>query len=302
MTTSELSQIMEMIKAGGPNFKDDAAVVRADFDSLLASLPIDESLAFETRSVGGVDGVWLEGAESTDTVLFYLHGGAYVVGTAFGYRSLAGSIARAAGSALFAPEYRLAPEHPYPAALDDALGAYRGLLAEGYTPEKIIVAGDSAGGGLAAALLVAIKEAGLLQPAGAWLISPWADLALEGSTAVSKANEDHLLDREGLLKRAADYLAGEDARTPLASPIYADLSGIAPLMITVGSAEILLDDAFRLAARAAAAGTSVRLEVGPSLFHDFPLFAFMLSEGREAITAAGDFLAARLLTQQPASV
>ena len=302
MTTSELNQIMEMMKAGGPDFKDDAAVVRADFDNLLASLPVEGSLAFETRTFGSIEGVWLEDTDDSDAVLLYLHGGAYVVGTAFGYRSLAAGVARAAGTALFAPEYRLAPEHPYPAAIDDALAAYRGLLAEGYTPGQIVVAGDSAGGGLAAALLVAAKDAGLPQPAGAWLLSPWADLAVEGPSAVSKADEDRLLDQAGLLKRAADYLAGEDPRTPLASPIHADLSDIAPLLITVGSAEILLDDAFRLAARAAAAGTSVRLEVGPGLFHDFPLFAFMLSEGRDAIAAAGDFLAARLLAVQTASV
>lgn len=302
MTTSELGQIMEMMKSGGPDFKDDAAKVRRDFEALLASLPVEETLAFETRSLGGVEGVWLGAAPASDDVLLYLHGGAYVVGTAFGYRSLAAGIARAAGVALFAPVYHLAPEHPFPAALDDALAAYRGLLEDGYTPGQIVVAGDSAGGGLAAALLVAIKEAGLLQPAGAWLLSPWADLAVEGGTAVSKADEDRLLDREGLLKRAADYLAGNDARTPLASPIHADLSGIAPLLVTVGSAEILLDDALRLVGRAAAAGTSVRLEVGPQMFHDFPLFAFMLSEGRDAIATAGEFLAARLVAQQPAAV
>jgi len=302
MTTSELTQIMEMMKAGGPDFKDDAAVVRNDFDNLLASLPVDDALTFETRTIGGVDGVWLDGADGSDAVLLYLHGGAYVVGTAAGYRSLSGNLARAAGTSLFSPEYRLAPEHPYPAAIDDALAAYRGLLDAGYSPGRIVLAGDSAGGGLAAALLVATKDAGLAQPAAAWLLSPWADLAVEGDSAVSKADEDRLLDREGLLKRAADYLAGEDPATPLASPIHADLAALAPLMITAGSAEILLDDAFRLASRAAAAGTSVRLEIGPGLFHVFPLFGFMLSEGREALTAAGDFLSARLLAAQPASV
>lgn len=302
MTTSELTQIMEMMKAGGPDFKDDAAVVRNDFDNLLSTLPVDGALAFEERSIGAVDGVWLEDPSGSDSVLLYLHGGAYVVGTAFGYRSLSGNLARAAGTSLFSPEYRLAPEHPYPAAIDDALASYRGLLEAGYTSERIVVAGDSAGGGLAAALLVAIKHAGLPQPAGAWLLSPWADLAVAGDSAISNADEDHLLDREGLLKRAADYLGGKNASTPLASPIHADLSAIAPLMITVGSSEILLDDAFRLASRAAAAGTSVRLEVGPGLFHVFPLFGFMLSEGRDALTAAGDFLAASLLAAQPASV
>ncbi|HEX2246997.1 MAG TPA: alpha/beta hydrolase fold domain-containing protein [Arthrobacter sp.] len=294
MTTSELNQIVELMKQGGPDFKDETSKVRNDFDGLLASLPVDEGLKFETRTIGGIEGIWLTGQEREDRVLLYLHGGAYVVGTAFGYRSLAANIARAAGVSLFSAEYRLAPEHRYPAAIDDALDAYRGLIEEGFAPEQIVVAGDSAGGGLAAALLVALKDAGLQQPAAAWLLSPWADLALSGESVLSKAHEDKLLDGPGLKKTAGDYLNGTDSRTPLASPIYADLSGLAPLFIHVGSREILLDDAVRLAARAGAAGTSARLEIGPGLFHDWPLFAFMLSEGREALAAAGEFLAGRL--------
>jgi epsilon-lactone hydrolase len=294
VTTAELNQIMELMKQGGPDFKDETGKVRSDFDQLLASLPVDETLAFGTRTIGGIEGVWLAGEDRQDRVLLYLHGGAYVVGTAFGYRSLAANVARAAGTSLFSPEYRLAPEHRYPAAIDDALDAYRGLLEEGFAPEQIVVAGDSAGGGLAAALLVAIKDAGLSQPAGAWLLSPWADLSLTGETVLSKAGEDKLLDAPGLSKTAGDYLNGADPRTPLASPIYADLSGLAPLFIHAGSTEILLDDAVRLAARAGAAGTSARLEIGAGLFHDWPLFAFMLSEGRDALAAAGEFLAARL--------
>lgn len=294
MTASELQQIKEMMKAGGPDFKDETPVARRDFDDLLATLPVNPELAFETRTIGGVEGVWMDGPEEASPVVLYLHGGAYRVGTAFGYRSLSAGLAQASGAALFSPEYRLAPEHPFPAAIDDALAAYRGLLEAGYPAQRIIVAGDSAGGGLAAALLVAVKDAGLAQPAGAWLLSPWADLSVEGETAVTKAGEDLLLDREGLLKSAAEYLAGESASTPLASPIHADLSGLAPLMIVVGSAEILLDDAFRLASKAAVVGTSVRLDVGPEMFHDFPLFAFMLSEGRDALSAAGEFLKSML--------
>jgi epsilon-lactone hydrolase len=300
MTASELQQITELMKAGGPDFKDESAVVRRDFDGLLASLPVDPELVFQTRTLGGVEGLWMDGPDNASPVVLYLHGGAYRVGTAFGYRSLSAGVARSSGAALFSPEYRLAPEHPFPAAIDDALAAYRGLLEAGYPAERIVVAGDSAGGGLAAALLVATRDAGLPQPAGAWLLSPWADLAVTGESATTKAAEDLLLDREGLLKSAAEYLAGEPAANPLASPIHADLSGLAPLMITVGSAEILLDDAFRLASKAAAAGTSVRLEVGPELFHDFPLFAFTLSEGRDALAAAGEFLKTRLAAAQQA--
>lgn len=294
MTASELQQVTELMKAGGPDFKDETSVVRRDFDGLLASLPVDPELVFQTRTLGGVEGLWMDGPEDSSPVVLYLHGGAYRVGTAFGYRSLSAGLARATGAALFSPEYRLAPEHLFPGAVEDALASYRGLLEAGHPAERIAVAGDSAGGGLAVALLVAAKDAGLPQPAGAWLLSPWTDLAVAGESATTKAAEDLLLDRDGLLKSAAEYLAGESAANPLASPIHADLSGLAPLMITVGSSEILLDDAFRLASKAAATGTSVRLETGPELFHVFPLFAFMLSEGRDALAAAGEFLKTQL--------
>lgn len=303
MTASELQQLKEVMKAGGPDFKDETPVVRGDFESLLETLPVDPDLVFESRTIGGVEGVWMNGPEASSSVVLYLHGGAYRVGSVFGYRSLSAGVAQAAGAALFSPEYRLAPEHPFPAAIEDAVAAYRGLLEAGYPAGQIAVAGDSAGGGLAAALLVAAKDAGLPQPAGAWLLSPWADLAVAGETATSKAHEDLLLDREGLLKSAAEYLDGESASNPLASPIHADLSGLAPLLIVVGSAEILLDDAVRLASRAGAAGTSVRLEVWSELFHDFPLFASSLSEGREALAAAGEFLKTRLgVNQQTVTV
>ena len=296
MTASELQQLQDLQKAGGPDFKDDALVVRKDFNDLLASLPVDPAITFTSRTIGGVEGVWVDGPEDESPVLLYLHGGAYVVGTAFGYRSLSSGLAKTAGSALFSPEYRLAPEHPFPAAIDDALAAYRGLLDSGYPASRIVIAGDSAGGGLAAALLVAINNHELPQPVAAWLLSPWADLEVSGETVETNAAADLLLDKQGLLKTADSYLAGQSARNPLASPIHADLSGLAPLMITVGSSEILLDDAFRLAKKAAAADTSVRLEVGPELFHVFPLFAFALSEGRDALSAAGEFLKAELAT------
>ncbi|QGU06596.1 Monoterpene epsilon-lactone hydrolase [Corynebacterium occultum] len=298
MTASELQQIQELQRAGGPDFKDDALVVRRKFEEVLASLPVDPALTFETRTFNGIEGIWAEGPAADSPVILYLHGGAYVVGTAHGYSSLSGGLAQASDAALFSPEYRLAPEHRFPAAIDDALDAYRGLLDSGYPAERILVAGDSAGGGLAAALLVAIRGNDLPQPAAAWLLSPWADLTLSGETVESNAEKDLLLDKEGLLKTAAYYLGGQDPTHPLASPVFADLSGLAPLMITVGSSEILLDDAFRLAKRAAAAETSVRLEVGPQLFHDFPLFGFMLSEGREALSAAGDFFRSQLISAE----
>lgn len=298
MTAAELQQIVEIQKAGGVDFKDDVLDVRRDFDGLLESIPVDPSITFETRTIGNVEGIWADGPEQHSPVVLYLHGGAYVSGTASGYRSLSGGLAKAVNAALFSPEYRLAPEHRYPAAIDDALAAYRGLLDLGYSATRIVVAGDSAGGGLAAALLLAIRGNDLPQPAAAWLLSPWVDLTVSGGTADTNAEKDLLLDREGLLKTAADYLGDHDRTDPLASPVFADLSGLPPLMITVGSSEILLDDAIGLTRNAATAGINVRLEVGAALFHDFPLFGFMLSEGRDALAAASEFLTAQLVSAE----
>ncbi|MEX5237616.1 alpha/beta hydrolase fold domain-containing protein [Kocuria arenosa] len=294
MTAAERSQILALMAQGKPDFKDDTATVREAFDGLLATLPVDEEVLFETRTIAGIPGVWADGPQDNGRVLLYLHGGAYVVGTPHGYRSLSSNLAQQAGTALFSPRYRLAPEHQFPAPVDDALAAYRGLLEEGYEPSSIVVAGDSAGGGLAAALLLAIREAGLTQPAAAWLLSPWADLSCSAETMRTKAHQDPLLDAEGLRRKAAEYLGEAPADSPLASPAVAELHDLAPLLVHVGSHEILLDDAVSLVGRAGAAGTSARLVIGPEMFHVWPLFGFMLTEGREALAEAGRFLAEHL--------
>jgi len=301
MTSSELAQLTGMLAAGGPNFSDDAFVVREQFDTLLDSFPVDPTLAFDPRVIGGISGLWLEAAEPSAAVMLYLHGGAYVVGTASGYRGLAAGLARAGGFALFAIDYRLAPEHVFPAAIDDALAAYRGLLESGIDASGIVVAGDSAGGGLALSLLVAIGGAGLPQPATAILLSPWTDLSLSGDTMTSKAGEDNSLDEPGLRLSANRYLGGASPTDPLASPLFADLTGLPPLHIAVGSAEVLLDDSTRLAALAGAAGVDVSLRIWPHMVHDWSLFAFMLSEGSDLIREAGIFAAQHVAVAELAS-
>jgi acetyl esterase/lipase len=188
------------------------------------------------------------------------------------------------------PDYRLAPENPYPAAHEDAVQAYRWLLDRGTPASSIAMAGDSCGGGLTVAAMVAIRDAGLPLPIGAVLISPWADLEVSSQSFTSKATEDPLLNAEGLQGMAAVYLGATDPRTPGASPVYANLKGLPPLLIQVGSAEVLLDDATRLAAAAGAAGVKVRLDIWPEMFHVWPGYASVLDEAAEALDDAAAFL------------
>jgi acetyl esterase/lipase len=196
-------------------------------------------------------------------------------------------------------DYRLAPEHPHPAAIDDAVAAYRGLLDSGVAASAIAIAGESAGAGLAAATLVALKHAGLPQPSAAVLMSPWADLTVSSESISVKAAVDPALTPEGLRRRAVDYVAAGDRKAELVSPIFADLTGLPPLLIQAGSHEILLDDASGLAARAAAADVAVRLEVTPGVPHVFQGFAAMLDEGDAALTSAGEFVRAHLAGPRP---
>lgn len=289
MSAQELEQLVGLLRNGPVDFAAPAQEMRPVFEGMLTSLPGDESTVTENREVGGVPGIWMEGTNGT--VLLYLHGGGYVIGSALAYREFATQLARTAGSALFAPDYRLAPENPYPAALDDALAVYRALLDQGYRGENIVVAGDSAGGGLSLALLVAIRDAGLEQPGRGVLFSPWLDLSMSGATLQSKAEADPSLTLEGLTVAAERYLAGKPGDTPGASPLFADLSGLPKLLIETGEAEILLSDSTRLVERAAEAGVDVTLHVWPGMPHVWGLFAAVLSEGRDVIAEAGAFIA-----------
>lgn len=229
------------------------------------------------------------GIDHSRTVL-YLPGGGYVIGSLDSHRRLASEVGRAAGARSLALQYRLAPEHPFPAAVDDALAGYRYLLGAGIAPSHIAIVGDSAGGGLVVAALLAIRDAGLAQPAAGWCISPWVDMEAIGASMTAKAEEDPTVQKEPLLEMAALYLHGADPRSPLAAPLYADLRGLAPLFIQVGAVETLLDDAIRLAGVAGAAHVPVTLEVWPEMVHVWHLFHPDLAAGRRAIEAGGRFL------------
>jgi acetyl esterase/lipase len=239
-------------------------------------------------TVGGIPGEWLRSAKSVPVgTLLYLHGGGYFACSPETHRPITAGFARA-GLDVFAPAYRLAPEHPFPAAIDDALAAYRGLLASGIPAGSITVAGDSAGGGLALALLLSLRDAGDHLPVAAMLFSPWTDLAGTGASLQSNSDRDAMFAGEGMDRAAAPYLAGEDPRHPLASPLYADLGRLPPLLIHVGSYEVLLDDSTRLADRARAAGTAVKLRTWPVVPHVWQLFP--IPEAVDSMAQAASFL------------
>jgi monoterpene epsilon-lactone hydrolase len=262
---------------------------------LLSAQPLPGDVTVTAAALGGVPTaeITVDGVEPRHVVL-YLHGGVYVMGDAFLAAELASQVARRTRAKVISVDYRLAPEHPYPAAVDDALAAYRALLDNGTAPSDIVFAGESAGGGLAIATLVNARDHELPQPAAAFVMSPYADLTLAGTTLETKGKADPLLSREALQARVADYTAGQDAALPLISPIFAELSGLPPLIIQAGTHEVLLDDALRLARRAATADVAVTLDITPGVPHVFQAYHQILDEAAAALDRAGQFLSAQL--------
>jgi acetyl esterase/lipase len=263
-----------------------------DFGSALGA-PADARL--EPVVVGDMPAEWstTPDADPTQAVLF-LHGGGYLAGSIISHRYLACEIGRAAGARSLALGYRLAPENPFPAQLHDALGAYRYLRREGFVPGRIAVGGDSAGGNLTLALLLALREQGEALPCCAWLISPWTDLTASGGTMVSKADVDPMIQKPYLLELAHDFAGNTDLQDPRISPQFADLTGLPPTLIQVGSDETLLDDAVTLAGRLGAARVKVTLEVWPDMIHAFPMFFPRVAVSRRATAVAGTFMRAQL--------
>ena len=264
---------------------------RKDIDARGLEYGLGSDVIVEPVSVGDLRAEWLSipGADRNSAIL-YLHGGGYVIGSLDSHRHLVAEAGRAAKCWALSLDYRLAPEHPFPAAVDDALAAYRFLLARGIRPSRIAIAGDSAGGGLVVAAMLAIRDTGLAQPACGWCISPWVDMEASGDTMQSKAAEDPTVQKAGILDMARMYLNGSNPRSPLAAPIYADLRGLAPLLIQVGAAETLLDDAIRLAKVAGTADVRIDLQIWPEMIHVWHLFHPELSAGRRAIEAGGAWL------------
>jgi monoterpene epsilon-lactone hydrolase len=260
------------------------------------TLSVPFGVRFSQSSLGGVPTEIVRSksnAQSEDVVLF-LHGGAFMIGSPVSHRSITGRLAKHTGATIFAPDYRLAPEHPFPAALDDAFTSYQALLTQGYAPERIAIAGDSAGGGLVLSLCLRLRDEGLPQPACLVVISPWADLTLSGLAPVA---DDALLRAAWLDQGAAAYLRGHSARDPLASPVLADLAGLPPTLIQAASEEILRDDSRRLADTLSVHGVSVIHREFPHMWHDFQLYAGLVPEATQAIDEIAQFIRGNLSTR-----
>ena len=262
---------------------------------LTSAQPLPAGVSVTPAALGGVPTaeITIDGIQSRHVVL-YFHGGVYVLGDAFQAADLASQVGRRTGAKVISVDYRLAPEHPYPAAVDDALAAYQALLHTGTAPSGIAFAGESAGGGLAIATLVSARDHGLPLPAAAYAMSPYADLTLTGATMDTKHDVDVLMSRENLQSRVSDYTAGQDPALGLISPIFADLSGLPPLIIQAGTHEVLLDDAIRLARQAATADVDVTLDITPGVPHVFQTFYPILDEAAAALDRAGQLLSAHL--------
>jgi acetyl esterase/lipase len=292
MASEQLKKVLEIIRSqpvGGGSGKPTVERMRSGMEKVAERVANDVSC--ESVDAGGVKAEWIvpPGA-AADRAILYLHGGGYVMGSINTHRAMIARIARASKARALALDYRLAPEHPFPAAVDDATAAYRWLLAEGFKSDKIAIAGDSAGGGLALAALVALRDAKNPLPACAVAISPWTDMEGTGASMKTKAAKDPMAGSAGLFNMAKLYVGVADPRNPLASPLHADYRGLPPLLIQVGEAETLLDDSTRVAERAKSAGVKVDLEVWDEMIHVWHVFAKLLPEGQQAIDGVGRYV------------
>ncbi len=276
---------------------------RRRFDQMMSAQPLPADVTVTAGALGAAEAavptaeITVAGVEPRN-LLLYFHGGAYVLGSPGLTAELASQVGRRIEARTISVDYRLAPEHPYPAAVDDAVSAYAALLQSGVLSSHVVLGGESAGGGLAVAALVAARDRGLPMPAAALLMSPWTDLTLSGSSMDTKKGVDALLSRESLKPRAADYAAGADLADGLISPIFADLAGLSPLVIQAGSHEVLLDDAVRLAQRAATDDVEVTLDITPGVPHVFQAFHAILDEARAALDRAGELLLTHLRSSE----
>lgn len=291
--------MLETMRAGWQPNGEGVAAERAAFEGVAKLFPEPTGVVEEDVRLGGVPAIRTMPAGGLDDnapTILYLHGGAFLIGSARIYREQSARLSRAAGARVVTLDYRLAPEHPFPAALDDTVAAYLDLLAHGVDAWMVVIAGDSAGGNLALAAAMRLRDGRHPLPAGLALISPWVDLTCAGASMQANANPRHLAQRAGLLASASTYLQGQDAGNPLESPLTGDLSDLPPILIQVGSLETLLDDSLMLERRAAADGTRTRLQIFDGMVHEWHLLSALLpaetslDEAREAVDEIGRFV------------
>jgi acetyl esterase/lipase len=290
MSKQQLSELDAMLRQAPLDDRADVPTLRAGFEELMRRTPVPGDVRKTSTTVGGIEAieVTIDGTDPANVIL-YLHGGVYVIGSAEASAPLVADLARRTGAKVITVDYRLAPENPYPAAVKDAKAAYEGLLSQGVDPGQIAIAGESAGAGLAAATLLELRDADTPLPSSGFLMSPWADLTLSGDTIVDKQVVDPVLTAEWLRRGPAYFVAGGDPSDPYISPVLGDLAGLPSLLIQVGSHEILLSDAIRLAGRAATANVAVTLEVVPFVPHVFQAFAATLDQADAALDRAATF-------------
>ena len=288
----ELEQVIALVKGREIDESQGATEGRRrSFEQMTDGFTIEVPAKYSRVNAGGVTAEWVTAEGTTDSrVVLYFHGGGYIIGSPRTHRAMLAELSKSSAARVLALDYRLAPEHTFPAPVEDSTAAYRWLLNEGYDPARIAVAGDSAGGGLTVAAMVQIRYLGLPMPAAGVCVSPWVDMEGLGDSMETRATADPMVGKESLLVSAKTYLGGADARAPLAAPIYADLRRLPPILIQVGDAEVLLDDSTRLAGIAREAGVEVQMDVWDDMIHVWHLFAPMLPEGKQAISQAGEFI------------
>jgi epsilon-lactone hydrolase len=266
------------------------AKVRQGFEKLMADFPAGPDIRFDEISIGKLSAAWAHAPGCTkDRVILFFHGGGFISGSYSSHQDFIGRLAKATGCYVLAVDYRLAPEHPFPAALEDALIAYEFLLKEKIPPSHIFVAGSSAGGGLALSLLLKLQDRKEVLPRGAICICPWVDLAMTGQTLDTNEGKD-IIQKDRIQKAADTYLQGHNPKDPLASPLYGNLKGLPPLLIHTGTRELFLDEIERFAKKAQEIGVKVNLQRFEEMIHTWHLFASMIPEAEEAFENIAEFI------------
>ena len=295
-SSPQLDRVIGILKAIRSKPPADIHEARAVLDQAFGEFRPPPDVTVFDIDAGGVPGQWITAPDvPQDRLIIYFHGGAYAACSPTTHQDLISRLSRASGAAALGVDYRLAPEHPFPAAVEDSIAAYNWALGHGFEPSKIVLAGDSAGGGLVLSVMLASRDSGVPLPAAAVCFSPWVDLECSGESMAANDHLDDFIKYAGLSARAEAYLGGADPKHSWASAIHADLRGLPPMLIHVGSAETLLDDSTRLAALAGDAGVDVTLKIWDDMVHVWQAFASILPEGQQSIEEAGEFIRKRML-------